>query len=96
MKSLFKTTQETPKTNTWIVIITLLTGVSDIILNASKSLGLGERTIAIIGTSVAVVVFIINTLISNNRMKPLTTNSVGGFFKDIIDNVVGVFRGTKY
>ncbi len=96
MKSLFKTTAETPKTSTWVLIVLLLTSVSDFIFSLSSFIGMGKNTVGVIGASISFAVTIINILINNGKMKVLTTESVGGFLKDVLDNVVGVFRGTKY
>lgn len=76
MKSLFKTTEETSKTSTWIIVITLLTGVSDLFFDASVALGIGQKTIAYIGLSVSVVTFVLNTLINNGVIKTVDTYAI--------------------
>lgn len=65
MKSLVKTTKETPKASTMALIISLLTGLLDMVVGASALLGLGEKTIGLIGFGVALVVFVVNTIQNN-------------------------------
>lgn len=67
MKSLFKITEETPKASTWVIVIALLTGLADLVFNASQYLDLSEKTVGIIGFVVSAVTLIINTIINLNK-----------------------------
>lgn len=71
MKSLFKTTQETPATSTIVIIITLLTGIGDYIFNISGLIGWSENLVGIIGHSISFITFVLNLLINNEKIQPL-------------------------
>lgn len=65
MKSLFKTTENTPKTSTWVIIISLLSAASDFIFSISEAIGMGENTVSIVGASISFVILLINVFIDN-------------------------------
>ena len=71
MKSLFKTTEETPITSTIVIVITLLAGISDYIFNISPLIGWSENLVGIIVHSISFVTFVLNLLINNEKIQPL-------------------------
>ena len=71
MKTLFKTTAETPRTSTWLIIAPLITGASDFIFKLSELLGWKENIVAIIGLSLTFVSYVVNVMINNNQLQTL-------------------------
>lgn len=76
MKSFTEVTRETPKTNTWVIVVTLITGISDLLIGASEALGFSENLVAKIGLGAAIITLVINTLIANGVIKTLDVYAI--------------------
>lgn len=67
MKSLQKTTKETPNASTLALIVGLLPGLLDQFTGIANLIGMEQNTITLVGLIVGAILYVLNYVINNRK-----------------------------